>query len=217
MGKYSLILWDLDGTLADTSEGVMNAVKYAGEKMGLNALPEETYRKFIGPPNKETYGRYWGLSGDVLAQAISFHKEYATSKGACEACLYDDMKKLLQSIREHHIKQAVTTLKLQESAEKVLHFLGVDKEFDYILGAVPGMAEKAELLHKCIELAGVDKDACALVGDSIYDQIGAQDCGIDFIGVTYGFGFRNEADMQERSYAACVNSVEELEKLLLDD
>jgi len=212
--NYKLILWDLDGTLADTSEGVINAVKYAAKCKGLPVLPEEQYRKFIGPPNTETYGKYFGLSGEDLAEAIKFHKEYATTRGANEAKVYPGIREVLTEIKATGKQQAVVTLKLQESAEKVMNFLGLKDHFDCMIGSSPEIHEKKLLLEKCIADRKVDKAECVLIGDSIYDQIGAQACGIDFIAVTYGFGFSSVEDTKEYPVAAVATTPEDVLKFV---
>lgn len=212
--NYKLILWDLDGTLADTSEGVINAVKYAAKCKGLPVLPEEQYRKFIGPPNTETYGKYFGLSGAALNEAIKFHKEYATTRGANEAVVYPCLKAVLTAIKSAGKQQAVVTLKLQESAEKVMTFLGLQEHFDCIIGSSPEIHEKKLLLEKCICDRNVDKSECVLIGDSIYDQAGAHACGIDFIAVTYGFGFSSAEDTKEYPAIAVADTPAEVLKIL---
>ena len=124
MKKYQLVLFDIDGTIADTSEGVINCVKYTEYKMNLPPLDADTYKKFIGPPNREAYGRYYGLTESRLSRAIEFHKAYALDKGIFEAKLYPGIRSILDCLKRREILMAAATLKQQEAAEKMLRYLG---------------------------------------------------------------------------------------------
>lgn len=212
---YRLIMWDLDGTLADTSEGVINAVRFVEHKFNLPALSSNEYSKFIGPPNVESYTKYHGLSGEMLCQAIVAHKEYAVNKGACEAKVYPGIEGLLQELKEKNYLQAVVTLKQQESAERVLKHLKIAGYFDIIIGASALTDTKKKILENCISMMKCTKDECVLIGDSIYDQEAAHEVGVDFIAVLYGFGFRKEEDTKKYPVKQVVFNIEELRQFLV--
>ena len=112
MKKYQLIMFDLDGTIADTSEGVINCVKYTEEKLQLGQLNADTYRKFIGPTNKDSYNRYYGLTGESLDCAVQAHKAYAVKRGVYEAVLCPGIRELLSALRDDGVTLAVVTLRL---------------------------------------------------------------------------------------------------------
>lgn len=193
MKDYRLIIFDLDGTLADTSEGIYNSIRYTQEKMNLYPPEtEEQMRSHIGPPVEESYNRIFGLTGERLQQAAAYHKEYALQKGLYEARLYDGIPELLAQLKPDH-RLAVATLKFEETANKMLTHLGIAHYFDIICGAIPGQhTTKLDTLQRAMLHCHAIPDQTLLIGDSQYDAIGAQQAGMDFLAVTYGFGFKNE-------------------------
>lgn len=198
MRPYQTIIFDLDGTLADTSEGIYNCIRYAQKMMNLPPITDAQMRSHIGPPMHESYERNFHLSGSALEQAIGFHKEYALTKGLYEASLYNGIPQLLSQLKSRGFKLAVATLKYEETAKKMLSFLNVASFFDVICGTLSEVKlTKAQLLEKCVDLCQGEKSTALLVGDSSYDALGAQEAGIDFLGVTYGFGFQTADDVKQ--------------------
>lgn len=215
MSKYKTIIFDLDGTLADTSEGIYNCIRYAQKMMKLPPITDAQMRSHIGPPMHESYERNFHLSGADLEKAIGYHKEYALTKGLYEASLYEGIPELLSQLKKQGIHLAVATLKYEETAQKMLTFLNIAHFFEVICGALSDVKlTKAQLLEKCIQLCHGTKDTSLLVGDSSYDALGAQDAGIDFLGVTYGFGFANQQEVDEFPNVGCAKTVNEIGRLL---
>lgn len=214
MKKYQLIMFDLDGTIADTSEGVIHCVKYAEEKLQLRQLSEDTYKKFIGPPNRDSYNRYYGLTGALLDRAVEAHKAYAVKHGVYEAVLYPGVRELLSALKADGLTLAVVTLKLQESAEKMLKYFKLDGYFDVIMAVAGTESKKSDLIDLCLEKVDILKESAIMVGDSEYDQIGAMESRVDFFGVTYGFGFHSKSDTEDLPCVAVAENVEELYQLL---
>lgn len=215
MRPYQTIIFDLDGTLADTSEGIYNCIRYAQTKMKLPPITNAQMRSHIGPPMHESYERNFHLSGTSLEQAIGFHKEYALTKGLYEASLYDGIPQLLSQLKSRGLKLAVATLKYEETAKKMLSFLNVASFFDVICGTLSEVKlTKAQLLEKCVDLCQGEKSTALLVGDSSYDALGAQEAGIDFLGVTYGFGFQTADDVNQYPNVGCAGSPREIGEML---
>lgn len=198
MKKYSTIIFDLDGTLADTSKGIYNCVRYTQQKMNLPAITDAQLHSHVGPPMHESYARNFGLSGDELEMAVRFHKEYALKCGWREATVYKGIPELLITLKNNGIKLAVATLKYEATAKKMLEYLEISGYFDVICGTLSDVKlTKAELLLKCVENCHDETENSMLIGDSLYDALGAQEASIDFIGVTYGFGFKSKEDVNE--------------------
>lgn len=215
MKAYHTIIFDLDGTLADTSEGIYNCIRYAQEKMGLPPITSEQMRSHIGPPMHESYERNFHLSGLDLEKAVSFHKEYALTKGLFEASLYEGMSQLLSQLKQRGFKLAVATLKYEETAQKMLTFLNVAHYFDVICGTLSDVKlTKDQLLEKCIQLCHGSKDTSLLIGDSSYDACGAQEAGIGFLGVTYGFGFKSKQEVDEFPNVGCAETIGDIWKII---
>ena len=187
-----LVIFDMDGTLADTSEGILNSIRYTQKKMKLPELTHEQMLSYVGPPMEESYARNFGLSGELLKKAVQYHKEYAMQKGYRELRVYDGIVDLLNALHRNGIHTAVATLKAQTTADKIAeeYFPGL---FDLIVGtSLNNPMTKAEILLECVCRLQVKKENAVLIGDSIYDADGAAAAGIDFIAVTYGFGFRSD-------------------------
>lgn len=196
MSRYKLIIFDLDGTIADTSPGILNSIRYTQKKMNLPEISLEKMYSHVGPPMEESYHNNFGLEGEALKQAVAFHKEYAVKNGYRELVLYDGMLECLKKLEAAGYLMAVATLKSQGTAVKIFESLGIADKFAVIAGTVPEKhMTKSMLLESCMEKTGVEKAQTVLVGDSSYDAIGAKEANVDFIGATYGFGFKNGEDV----------------------
>lgn len=215
--KYKLVIFDLDGTIADTSPGILKSIRYTQKKMNLPEISLEKMYSHIGPPMTESYNSNFGLTGEKLNQAISYHKEYAMKQGYKEIKLYDGIVELLDTLRNNGIITAVATLKAQTTTLKIFEHFGISEKFDIIKGVEPiNPKTKAQLLEDCIAESYCKKSECVLIGDSKYDAIGAEQVGIDFIGVTYGFGFKTYFEVRQYKNARAVISIKEIyEKLVL--
>lgn len=214
--KYKLVIFDLDGTLADTSLGVVNCVKYTQKKMGLPEITKEQLYSHVGPPMEESYSRNFGLTGDKLKTAVELHKEYAVFQGYRELTVYEGIYQLLNELRESEIKTAVATLKAQTTAEKIFKEYKMDNLFDIVIGTNSDNPKtKTQLLEECLNEVGIDREKAVLIGDSKYDAIGAEQANIDFIAVTYGFGFKSKLDLADIKYVAVCDSATQLKNMLL--
>lgn len=197
MSKYELVIFDLDGTIADTSPGIFNSIRYAQRMMNLPQLSEEQMRYHVGPPIELSYNRNFGLTGDRLSQAIVYHKEYAMMQGFKELVVYDGIVSLLDSLKGVEIKTAVATLKANSTAVKIFENLNISDRFNTIIGAdADNPMSKSQMFDYCTNLLDINKAKTVLVGDSKYDAIGAEKSGIDFIAVAYGFGFKSEDEIK---------------------
>ena len=190
--KYELIVFDLDGTLIDTSPGIFNSVRHAEKEMGFTPISNEQLRMFVGPPPIEMYMKMYGVESVIAAEATKKHREYGRTKAIFEAVVYPGIEDVLKYLKHKNYKLAVATLKSQKIAEMVLENYGLHVYFDVIVG----MDEK-ESFTKCMtiqiakEKLNIEGNVL-MIGDSEYDYIGANEAGVDFLGVLYGFGFDNK-------------------------
>lgn len=215
ISKYKLVIFDMDGTIADTSPGILNSIRYTQKKMGLPEITIEQMYSHVGPPMEESYNRNFGLTDDDLKRAVSYHKEYAINNGYKELKLYDGILELISSLRASGIKTAVATLKAHTTAVKIFDTLGITSVFDVVIGVdSANPMTKAQMLEYCIEKCGCEKNEVALIGDSIYDGIGADQIGIDFLAVTYGFGFK-PYEKPECSYVAVFDDVKSINEYIV--
>ena len=215
MGRYDLVIFDLDGTIADTSPGILNSIRYVQKQMGLPEITLEQMYSHVGPPMEESYRRNFWLEGEELRRAVELHKEYAVKQGYREIEVYPGIPQLLGRLHEEGVKTAVATLKAQATAEKIFAEFGLSRMFYLVLGTDAAAPKtKAQLLEECLIKLSCAKERAVLVGDSKYDAEGAQQAGIDFIAVTYGFGFKRAADAVVYSPVAVCDKVDAIGKFL---
>lgn len=190
--KYACVLFDLDGTLLDTGSGLMASIHDTLEAFHLPVPDEEGLRAFVGPPISQSLKNTYGLDDDTTARATAHFRRVYPEKHLFGAEEYPGIHELLQKLRAAGIKLGVATNKPQSYAIPLLEHFGFDKEFDWMQGSIPGeMETKALVVDECLRRLGVtDRSAVALVGDTIHDQKGAAQSGIDFVAVDYGYGYR---------------------------
>lgn len=190
--KYELIIFDLDGTLLDTSKGIFNSVRYAEAKMGFPPVLTERLNDFIGPPPKEMYMKIYGINEENALMATKYHREYGRTKAIFEAELYSGAVETLTKLKKYGYKLAVATLKDESIAKQLLHNFGLNIFFDIILGMDKSESRtKADLIRTAIKQTGTNGRA-VLIGDSLYDAEGASEAGVSFIGALYGFGLNKD-------------------------
>ena len=189
---YKLVVFDLDGTLADTSEGIYNAHRYTTQAMGIT-LEKHSLDGVIGGELLKIYQQRFSLDEKNARRAVDIYRTWYQENGILQAALYDGMKETLAFLKERGYLLAVATLKREDFAKILLENLGVADCFDWIYGMDhEDTLNKEKLIRKCMASAGVAASETVLVGDSENDRKGAEACGVGFVGVTYGFGFSKE-------------------------
>lgn len=192
MLKYKNILFDLDGTLSDSSVGIFKAVEYAFPKHNM-AVPEvEKLKTFIGPPLEISFANYF--EGEEVWKVLDTFREYYNPIGQYENRVYDGIAEVLTELRNRGYKIYVATSKGETSAKEVLEKFNLAEKFDDIIGAslMDRVRSKSDVLRKLFNKIPLNKSETLLIGDTKYDCEGAQIAGIDCGVVTYGFG--NEED-----------------------
>lgn len=199
MPHFDLAVFDVDGTLLDTTEGVLSSVKYTIEHFGFEPLSEQRLKKFIGPPIQNSFADAYGLSGDILQEIASVFRNRYKDVDLLKAKPYDGIYEAMDSLVKKDVKIAVATYKRQDYAERILRHFGFDRYTDIMYGADhENKLKKRDIIEKCIRDSGIsDYSSAVMIGDSDNDAIGARDIGVSFIAVTYGFGFDNAADAME--------------------
>ena len=192
MNRYDLAVFDLDGTLLDTRGGVLSAVKYTIKEFGYEMPDEDTLRTFIGPPVQEGFSRVYGLEGPILQEIATVFRNFYSTKTLLEAELYDGMIELFEAMKARGITPAVATYKREDYALTLLRHFGFDRYTDIMFGGDhENKLKKRDIIEKCINTAGVtDLSRVVMIGDTEFDAVGARDIGVDFIGVSYGFGYK---------------------------
>lgn len=197
MKNYKTILFDLDGTLSNSKEGITKSVQYALAKLGINVDDLNQLEHFIGPPLKSEFMKSYNLSDSQADEATAYYRERYIPIGVYETDIYPGMRELLEKLKNNGYVVALATSKPQMMAEKVLRHLDIIEYFDYIKGAdlhgpIYDKTDVITALFLEMNYTKEDKDSTVMIGDTSYDVIGANDTGIDCIGVGFGFGDRED-------------------------
>jgi phosphoglycolate phosphatase len=213
--KYKTVLFDLDGTLTDSKEGIVNSIKYSLNKLNYMETEEEKFNKFIGPPLKESFKKFCGFDDEKTESAIKYYREYFTEKGMFENRIYDGILNILKDLKSNNMKIILATSKPMAYAKKILSFVKADSFFTDIIGSnLDGtMSDKSEIIAYILKKHGLKKSETVMVGDRSHDIIGANKNGIDAVGVLYGYG-----DIEELSSynpAFIVKTADELKDIIL--
>lgn len=210
-----VILFDLDGTIIDSQEGVTKCVQYALKQFGIVEQDLEKLRVFIGPPLRGQFISIYGMSPQQAEQAVQKYRERYAVKGMYECRLYPYVKEILQHLRKKGYLLALASSKNESACVGILKHFGVDGLFDLIGGATDDgkISQKAEVLKMVMErLSLPDAADYLLIGDTRFDALGAKAVDMDCLGVTYGFGTR--AELKEAGVIGICNSLQEAELFL---
>ncbi len=215
MKSYEYILFDLDGTLTEPEEGITKSVAYALEYYGIHVENLKDLCKFIGPPLKESFMKYYGFDDAKAEEAVEKYREYFRPHGVYENEVYEGVDNLLAKLKAGGKKIILATSKPTVFANIILEHFDLMKYFDVVVGSeLDGTrVKKGDVITYALELAKVtDKSRAVMVGDREHDIIGAKENGLDCIGVLYGHGCREEHE--EHGADVIVSTVEELLKVL---
>ncbi len=190
MCKYKAVVFDLDGTLLDTSAGIIKSVDYTIKKMGLSDLSPIRKRSFIGPPIQNSFRETYSLDDEATALAAGIFRKQYSEVDLFEAQPYEGILDLLDLLRRNQIKIGVATYKREDYALKILEHFGISDYCDSMRGSdFEGKYTKQVIIELCIDDLNVSKQEVLMVGDTENDRIGAERAGVDFLGVGYGFGY----------------------------
>lgn len=212
MWKY--ILFDLDGTLTDSREGIIKSVKYALESKGISVPDEKELLRFIGPPLVDGFQEITGLSKEEAVWATGKYRERYRDIGLFENQIYDGMDRVLSMLKGKGKILSLATSKPEEYSIRILDHFHLDKYFQENTGStLDGKRnQKADVIREALRRLGIGEDQkqdVLMVGDRKHDILGAKQCGIASLGVYFGFAERGELEAAGADYI--VNSVEELE------
>lgn len=214
--KYTTILFDLDGTLTDPALGITNSVMHALEFYNIHVSERSELFKFIGPPLIDSFMKYYNFDDNKAREAVIKYREYFSVKGLFENEVYSGVTDMLKALKAAGKKIVLATSKPDEFSIKILKHFGLYEYFDFC--ACSTMDETRTKKTEVIEygLANIDEKDTArilMVGDREHDIFGAKNCGLDSVGVLYGYGNREEFENAGATYI--VESVEELKRFLL--
>lgn len=195
MKKYQYLLFDLDGTIIDSSEGVCKSFAYALEHYGITVDDLGVLRPVIGPPLKDSFMNLYKFDEAKATEAVAKYRERYTDVGILECRVYDGVRELLKELAHRGYKLVLATSKPEVFARRIMERYELDGCFHFIAGAqIDGtISNKEDVLGYILKSLNItDVSDCLMIGDTKYDLAGAQYFGIDALGVLYGFGTRDE-------------------------
>ena len=201
---YSIYLFDLDGTITDSEEGITKSVEYALNKWNIEVADRSELRKFIGPPLTYSFMTYYGFSAEDAKKAVDAYREYYSETGIFENRVYDGIEDVFKELIRTGKKIVLATSKPEIFANRILEHFGLSEYFDFTAGAVldvNGRNKKDEIITYALEnISYKDKSEIIMIGDRRHDILGAKVNGIASVGVLYGFGDRAELEEAGADY-----------------
>ena len=212
--KYDCCLFDFDGTVADTGEGIRKSIAYSLERMGFPALSKELLSRFIGPPLHESYMEYCGMTDEEAETAILRYQERYVDVGLYESHLYPGIAQLLCALHQNGTYVAIASAKPQFMLERLAAYYKIDPYLDAIVGVGLGRhsADKRDLILRALPADMAPSRAC-MVGDRRFDIEAGRALGLDAIGANYGYALPGE--LAEAGANAIFDSMRELTDYLL--
>lgn len=206
------ILFDLDGTLTDSGEGIVNCFIYALESFGLAIPTREELRVVVGPPLHESFIRF-GVSAEEADRAVAKYRERYIPIGKYENTPYPGIRELLEKLQTEGHRLYVATSKPEGMSKDILAHFDLAKYFTRICGASmdTSRSTKDAVIAYLLEECGAQENAI-MVGDTAFDVLGAKAHGISTVGVSWGYG--TVEDMEKAGAAAIVHTMDELYEAL---
>lgn len=202
--RYNAVIFDFDGTICDTGEGILKSAKYALEAFGYEVPDYKELTYFIGPPLLVTFQEKFGVDPATADELVKKYRERYTNKGLLESGLYDGIKELLAALKKENIKIGIASSKPQDYVEALLDHFCVKSYFDVICGVsfTADCESKANIISRCVKELEIPGNEIIMVGDKSYDIEGAKANFIDSVGVLWGYGSRIEFAQSGAKYVA---------------
>ena len=215
LSKRPCVLFDFDGTLADTKPAIADTARRVLREWGMTDDEIADPGRLVGPPFPAAFSIVYGMSDEDAAEVTRRYRAICAKLGLETHMLFDGMAELLHSLKAADKRLAITTSKREEMAHAMLADNGVEQLFDVIVGQTdPTRADKTTLLGDTLAALGCSADEAVMVGDRFYDVEGAAANGVPCVGVYLG-GTAPKGELEAAGAAACVHSVEGLGKVLL--
>lgn len=204
MTNYGYVIFDFDGTVVDTGEGIIKSLQYSFEQMGRKIPDMSDLKKFIGPPIHYSYTHFYGVSEDEVGMYIKKYRERYKIKGIYECELYEGMKELLTELRSRGVKIGIASSKPEHLIYSVADYLEITDMFDAIVGVKiddSNHSTKTGLVLEAMkQLGATDKEKVLMVGDRCFDIDGAAGAGVKSCGVLWGYGNKEEFEAHKADF-----------------
>ena len=191
------VLFDLDGTLTDPSQGIYNSICFSLERFGISVSDKNKLAGFIGPPLYDSFRKYYGFSHDDANLAVKYYREYFAPKGLYENVIYNGVPEMLATLQAAGVNIGLATSKPEVFAEKIISHFALSKYFDFICGATLDESRntKDSVIAYALDRFNASPSETVMVGDRIHDISGAKKNSLLYsIGVLYGFAPERELE-----------------------
>ena len=205
------LLFDLDGTIIEPKEGIVNSIRHAADLMGAVMPSEEELHQFIGPPIMDSFQEKLKLNYAQALEAVSHFRRYYAETGIHQNALFRGIADVLHALKQEGYTLYVATSKPTVFAKEILEEHALDKYFVEIVGCNldNSRSDKTEIIGYVVQKYGLDTSQCLMIGDTKFDILGAKNHQMLSVGVTYGHG-----DFSQHQPNYVVDSCPELELLI---
>ena len=218
--RWSCVLWDVDGTIADASRGILPRIAQVLDEGGHPPMPSDQVERWIGPPMLDSFQDLAGLSLDDAKRSVRRYRELAGQQGyAASVRLYDGVVDVIRDVHAAGVPQTTASTKPENQVETIFSHFGVTDLFEAVHGAIPDpetLDTKANVLGRALadlRERGIDVSRPVLIGDRHHDVKGAAEHGVPVIFARWGFGSREE----EEGAIAAADTPADLRALILAD
>lgn len=207
------ILFDLDGTLTDSGNGIIHCAQETFAHFGLSVPTKESLRIIVGPPLRQSLLKF-GIQPDQIEEAVEVYRMFYVDHGQFENYPYAGIEALLIQLKQDGHQLFVATSKPEAMSQQILKYFGLSKYFDLICGSTADQRRdtKAKVIAHLLSQINPVPGKMVMVGDTVYDVEGANLLHLPCIGVSWGYG--DSEEMQRAGAAAIASSVAELYRLL---
>ncbi len=214
--RYKTILFDFDGTVFDTAEGITKCIRYALGKHGIDEPDLDKLRIFAGPPLVDKFMEVYGVTEEEGNQLVLDFRERYVPVGVFESRPFPGIAALLTRLRAAGLTLGIATSKPQTHAELLLGRAGLTDLFDIVVGSNPGAnnQRKYMVVERAMNGLGAEKETTVLIGDTKYDVEGAKIVGIPCIGVAWGYAAPGE--LEEAGAVAIAKDMDDLVRMLTE-
>ena len=175
MKIYDLVIFDIDGTILDTTEGVVNSVYYTIQYYNLPIRDNNILKSFVGPPMQESFKRFYNFSPEKAQEAANIFRDHYKDTDVLRAKPYPAMLDLFNKLKQKKLKIGIASYKRTDYALKILNHFGFSLFCNAICGSDPeNKLSKTEIIEMCIDAVDIEKSKVVLIGDSEYDAIGSE-------------------------------------------
>lgn len=211
---YKAVLWDFDGTFADTAKGIFKAVDHAATEMGLAIPDEKAHRYFIGPPLTDSFQHIFGMTEEESLTAVKKYREFYVKGGMFMLDFYPGILEFIDELRSKDIKIAICSNKPKRFVESIIGHFNLTDKIDLISCPEHDSQHmmKYEMIDAALEYFGIEKSEALMVGDRYLDMEGAVTSGVDGCGAAYGYG--SEEELLNSGAKYIVKSIDEIRNIV---